>query len=160
MMDDYFAEWWDDLLPQIEDSIASGEFEVEHTNECQQAQATREAERATYATLWPHYCRVCNGYGQVTDEFDPSPTGVGLSGRTMKSVDPCETCVECRVCPRCGMIGLGVDGEGPCSLCGFNFTDGLPLAFECFCAGPEPLGEDLGLLRQQAIGDIYFQVEF
>jgi hypothetical protein len=57
----------------------------------------------------------------------------------MEEVDPCRECTEECICPRCGSRdALDEDGNGPCQVCGFNFDDGCPPAWECTCYEDEP----------------------
>ena len=81
--------------------------------------AKAEAHNAEWRQRWPNRCSHCRGWGMFTFvEMHGFKHGCG---ETM--ADPCEALPE-GVCHRCGAQGLGEDGTGPCSACGWNYDDG------------------------------------
>lgn len=94
-----------------------------HTPECQAYQADLERRvetRQAWSTRWPKHCRACDGLGR----WDDSDWSVGLHGW-----GDCESCTALGICPRCGEHQLVPDPEndsyvGPCSACGFNYSEG------------------------------------
>ena len=101
------------------------------TEACRRAVAEAEARRAAWVARWPSYCRECDGWGgrYCSGGWEEPP-----------SVDPCEVCACRDRCGRCGEEGL-IEGEGPCSECGWSYDDGLPSPAECACW----LGEEVDL---------------
>ena len=73
---------------------------TDHLKKCLERQAEFERSLKEYETQFPNYCRECQGNGEISYSYDPSPAGVFLSPGTMTDVDPC-TCLEQFHCPRC-----------------------------------------------------------
>lgn len=106
---------------------------MECTNTCKANRARYEQLLAEHVTKWPDYCRCCDGWGQFTYSYDPSPKGVSLSSGWLEDAEPCPDCVEKGVCARCGKDGLGLESEGPCLYCNWDYDNGLPTEPECWC---------------------------
>lgn len=137
-----------------------------HSQACILAYEHYQKELADWLSRWGYtYCQECKSYGVLTDTYDPSPAGVGLSSGWMESEEPC-SCTsldndrEQPRCPRCGTDWeISYDGEGdpicliteqgfPCPSCEWNWGKGLddtlPVEPECFCdEGPDT--EDLAV---------------
>lgn len=104
------------------------------TSQCIENTKRYEKLLAEWTERWPKHCKNCAGWGGFSSSFDPSPAGVSLSSGTMEDAEPCPECTEKGVCARCGAKGLNPEtGEGPCSLCGWDYDDGEPSKPECFC---------------------------
>jgi superfamily II DNA or RNA helicase len=98
-----------------------------------------------YLSEWPNYCEDCGGWGGHYSTYDPSPSGVGLSPGFMTDYDPCETCVENDICPRCGENTISlIDGKSEdwyeCKSCRWDDRQGFegmpqdpPMPPECNC---------------------------
>jgi len=69
---------------------------------------------------WPHYCPGCAGWGGSS--FQESH-GMPYGSETV--YDPCWYTDNPAICHRCGELGLDECGGGPCSVCGWNYDDGL-----------------------------------
>jgi len=110
--------------------------------------ANKKIERAiaSYEASWPKYCRDCHGWGGKTSYYDPSPAGVGLSPGSMADFDPCPTCVEQGICPRCGEESADLvaadeySDKFACELCGWDelnnnecIPESDPYPLECDC---------------------------
>lgn len=102
-----------------------------HTLECIALTVRLDAARAEYAATWPNHCPTCEGWGTVgsgaTDWHDGSV-----------DIEPCSTCGDNDLCPRCGKrtFDWGGDGGPVCAACDFNFDapDGMPGAeSDCGC---------------------------
>lgn len=79
-----------------------------------------------WAAKWPRYCTKCGGWGGHSYYEMHGFRGGG--GELI--LEPCDAHDDCRTCCRCGEPGLSECGEGPCSLCGWNFDDGIPDQYE------------------------------
>jgi hypothetical protein len=86
-----------------------------------QAASFADAAVGGWQRKWPHYCRICGGWGGHT--FYESH---GLPGPAERLFDPCETVPSVETCHRCWCEGLDEEGNGPCKFCGWNYDDGLP----------------------------------
>lgn len=111
---------------------------MEHTSECNQAQAKFKAEVEAYHQAWPNHCDHCHGWGSHSYTYDPSPAGVALGPGFMVDTDPCSDCIEEAKCPRCGQQTFPDDTTMICSSCGFdlehtNKNPGLPEPPDCVC---------------------------
>jgi hypothetical protein len=104
---------------------------MDHTDECLSAHARWQQDDQQWLARWPHHCRRCGGWGEGSELYDPSPSGVALPPGYIHLSDPCPECVERGLCPRCGASGLPEDG--PCAACGWNHDDGRPPQPECWC---------------------------
>jgi hypothetical protein len=107
---------------------------MQHTKECLQEQEAA----AQYMAEWPDHCPKCHGAGQYSYEDDPSPAGVSLSSGSYTYTEPCEECVECGVCPRCGKESLWAAEEDEpdniyCTSCSWKWGDEGQSYHECYC---------------------------
>ncbi len=100
-----------------------------HYVSCRLAMVALRLSRVWYRVRWPAYCRVCNGTGGEAygGGFDEPP-----------GFEQCDA-LPWEFCHRCGHDGLTVDGEGPCTHCGWNFGeddgDALPMLELGLCWG-------------------------
>jgi hypothetical protein len=100
-----------------------------HTLECIARTVQSRREQEAWTSLWPDYCKTCNGQGVFTEAFDPHS-----GGSSLELTDPCPDCTGKGICARCGQPGLDKDtGQGPCSCCGWNYDDWLPELSFCLC---------------------------
>jgi len=100
---------------------------------------------ADYIEKWPGHCEDCQGWGGKVSYYDPSPAGVGLSPGSMQDFDPCPTCLDAGICPRCGEKSADLVEEDyydkfECSSCGWDdeknndgMPEGDPYPPECDC---------------------------
>jgi|SRR5581483_4935210 len=97
----------------------------QHSEECEKARLTSEADRSVYMDQWPNHCTVCHGWGYLSElEYE---TGRGCRFR-MKTCG----CVQSGICPRCGLKQSRVCGVGHCDDCGWWYNDpGLRPAYCC-----------------------------
>lgn len=78
---------------------------------------------------YPDACDRCLGCGSITESYDPSPSGVGLSTGYMYDTYECPSCVEKGNCPRCGGKVVVSDKESSdddmmmCAACTWNNSD-------------------------------------
>lgn len=73
----------------------------------------------SYLRKWPKVCRACDGWGGQSygGGYDYPP-----------EFDVCEVLDPETLCHRCGEPGLSEeDSEGPCTFCGWNYDDGVPV---------------------------------
>lgn len=103
---------------------------VRHTSDCVAKTAQREAVRRAWHVAWPDACGYCCGRGGTYHHgsfFEPP------------SFDPCPGCTEDGNCARCGGLLTNPDeGEGPCTVCGWNYDDSAPEPHECDCLMHNP----------------------
>lgn len=111
----------DDALPASTEERLQAEDEFARTEEEILARQ-REANAAWLAT-WPNHCQHCSGWGQrAASQTHP----YGGTTATETFTEPCEATDDARTCHRCAAPGLDENGEGPCTVCGWNYDDGLP----------------------------------
>ena len=115
-----------------------------HSLTCTERTARMEMERAEWEATWPRYCRSCGGYGTMESGGDWVPYGSGNT-RLPSYPEPCSTCGEAGLCPRCGeQVAHDAEssenffeGEAACPFCGWcwgkNPGDVLPEEPECHC---------------------------
>lgn len=72
--------------------------------------------RDAWVRDWPDYCDSCNGWGGSASWGDYW---------TPPDFDPCDATPDLETCHRCGGRGLDDDGAGPCSICGWDYDDGI-----------------------------------
>ncbi len=96
-----------------------------HYLSCRLAIVALRVRRVWWRISWPAYCRECNA------------TGGEAYGGGIDEPPDFEHCdaLPWEFCHRCGRDGLTVDGEGPCTHCGWNFDDALPMLEEGLCWG-------------------------
>ncbi len=75
--------------------------------------ATLQEKIQLWESQWPNHCRTCDGYGEVYYPDDGS--------------DSCPDCMESGMCPRCGEHTFAHEEESPCSSCGWDYGDGIPV---------------------------------
>ena len=102
----------------------------QHTPECLQRIQEWDQKIRDWEAKWPNYCRKCNGAGH---SFYPA------TWEAPEESDPCD-CTYDGICARCGYKGLKEDtGDGPCTLCGWNYDDARPNPWECWgCLDDNP----------------------
>ena len=105
---------------------------MEHTKECLEQMAKREAEIAKYEQDWPNYCKECGGWGGESHvELVGEPGGPNAYQDVW---DDCDKCVGEGKCPRCGaelfkdagemwneLFQDWLEGMTPCPACGWQF---------------------------------------
>ncbi len=110
-----------------------------HTPDCQLRQTQSNQEREAWATRWPAHCPGCEGRGEFSSSYDPSPAGVSLGSGFLQDAEPCVICTEQGLCPRCRKQVWDPEDipETPCPHCGWNWGkqegDVMPPKHECSC---------------------------
>ena len=76
---------------------------------------------AAWTARWRKHCTVCNGWGGFSTLLADAYSG---------NFTWC-TALDTERCHRCGEPGLDGQGKGPCSLCAWNYDDGMedPIEF-------------------------------
>ena len=77
-------------------------------------QEIRQAN-AAWADRWRKHCTACNGWGGFSAPLADARSG-GFAWCTALGAGQCH---------RCGEHGLSAEGEGPCSVCGWNYDNGM-----------------------------------
>jgi hypothetical protein len=125
---------------------------MNHTEQCSKALEGSTAAREAYRQQWPRHCTTCEGWGILSESYDPSPAGVSLGSGFMRSEEPCACCYENGICPRCGgeFTQDLLEAETPCPHCGFHEgTPGMPPPHECDCwevFNPFPVRDEIEAL--------------
>lgn len=108
-----------------------------HSVDCQARADQHQAEIAAWKAAWPNHCTACNGQGGSHSSFDPSPSGVALGAGSLADFDPCQSCGDKGLCPRCGAQAWKEGDEAfgeACTACGWTGKDGgCPPPAECIC---------------------------
>ena len=73
-----------------------------------------------YEKQWPKYCRKCNAWGALYEQFDPAPNAPGHG--YILIADPCPECIEKGRCPRCA--DQMKPEEERCKRCGWTYEAG------------------------------------
>lgn len=101
-----------------------------HTAACMYDQMAYADNIAAYRLLWPNACEHCGGTSEIWyygGRHEPS------------GAEPCGSCVDAGVCPRCAGEFADELWEGPeppvCPHCGWTYGVSWPMpdAPECFC---------------------------
>jgi len=113
---------------------------MEHTKACIEYMSKLKKARDDYEVLYPDYCHVCQGTGEILYSYDPSPAGVSLSPGMMIDSDPCLECLQKGLCPRCRKPvpewDVDFNESATCHFCGWQYliSLGCPVGDdECNC---------------------------
>jgi len=115
-----------------------------HTSSCMALQNRLSHQNHVFMLAYPHHCPECDGMGVHISRYDPSASGVSLSGGYLEDSEPCPSCLEKDRCPKCGesvdwleYSDIIQEDHYRCPSCGWRDNDDSQSRFfgnyECDC---------------------------